>query len=40
MKYYQVEVFSQQPFSGTGLTIFTDTEDLGKAMMQTIKQEM
>jgi trans-2,3-dihydro-3-hydroxyanthranilate isomerase len=40
MKYYHVDVFSKQPYSGNGLTIFTETQDLEKSRMQTITQEM
>jgi PhzF family phenazine biosynthesis protein len=40
MKYYHVDVFSNKPFSGNGLTIFTDTNGLDKKSMQTITQEM
>jgi hypothetical protein len=35
-----VDVFSKQPYSGNGLTIFIDTPDLEKSRMQTITQEM
>jgi trans-2,3-dihydro-3-hydroxyanthranilate isomerase len=40
MKYYHVDVFSKQPYSGNGLTIFIDTPDLEKSRMQTITREM
>lgn len=40
MKYYHVDVFSKRPYSGNGLTIFTDIPDLEKSFMQTITQEM
>jgi PhzF family phenazine biosynthesis protein len=40
MKYYHVDVFSKKPYSGNGLTIFTDIPDLEKSHMQTITQEM
>ena len=40
MKYYHVDVFSKRPYSGNGLTIFTDIPDLEKSVMQTITQEM
>jgi PhzF family phenazine biosynthesis protein len=40
MKYYHVDVFSSKPYSGNGLTIFTDSKSLGKRIMQTITQEM
>jgi PhzF family phenazine biosynthesis protein len=40
MKYYHVDVFSALPYSGNGLTIFTDIADLEKSSMQTITKEM
>src|SRR5882762_5344559 len=40
MKYYHVDVFSNKPYSGNGLTIFTDAKPLEKSTMQTITQEM
>jgi PhzF family phenazine biosynthesis protein len=40
MKYYHVDVFSNKPYSGNGLTIFTETKSLDKKSMQTITQEM
>ena len=40
MKYYHVDVFSNKPFSGNGLTIFPDAEILDKKSMQTITREM
>jgi PhzF family phenazine biosynthesis protein len=40
MKYFHVDVFSDKPYSGNGLTIFTDTKDLEKSFMQTVTQEM
>jgi len=40
MKYYHVDVFSDKPYSGNGLTVFTDTKGLQKSAMQTITQEM
>jgi trans-2,3-dihydro-3-hydroxyanthranilate isomerase len=40
MKYYHVDVFSKQPYSGNGLTVFTDIPELEKSFMQTITQEM
>jgi trans-2,3-dihydro-3-hydroxyanthranilate isomerase len=40
MKYYHVDVFSKRPYSGNGLTIFTDIPDLEKSHMQAITQEM
>lgn len=40
MKYYHVDVFSERPYSGNGLTIFTDIPDLDKSFMQTITREM
>ena len=40
MKYYHVDVFSDKPYSGNGLTVFYDSQDLDKSLMQTITQEM
>jgi trans-2,3-dihydro-3-hydroxyanthranilate isomerase len=40
MKYYHVDVFSDKPFSGNGLTIFINEKSLEKSYMQTITQEM
>ncbi len=40
MKYYHVDVFSEKPFSGNGLTVFIDTKDFDKSFMQTVTQEM
>jgi trans-2,3-dihydro-3-hydroxyanthranilate isomerase len=40
MKYYHVDVFSKNKFSGNGLTIFEIEKDLNKKIMQTITQEM
>jgi len=38
--YYHVDVFSNEPFSGNGLTIFTGSEAFTKATMQKLTQEM
>jgi trans-2,3-dihydro-3-hydroxyanthranilate isomerase len=40
MKYYHVDVFSDKKFSGNGLTVFPDAENLDKNFMQLITQEM
>ena len=39
-KYYHVDVFSKNPFSGNGLTIFPDVEKLDKEIMKLLTQEM
>jgi predicted PhzF superfamily epimerase YddE/YHI9 len=38
--YYHVDVFSRQPFSGNGLTVFTEIEGFDKVTMQKLTQEM
>jgi len=38
--YYHVDVFSDRPFSGNGLTVFTEAEGLSKAAMLKLTQEM
>jgi PhzF family phenazine biosynthesis protein len=40
LPYYHVDVFSDKPFSGNGLTVFTEAESLSKAAMLTLTQEM
>ena len=40
MDYFHVDVFSNKPYSGNGLTIFIDTKDFDKDFMQTVTQEM
>ena len=40
MNYYHVDVFSNKPYSGNGLTVFTDAKDFDKAFMQTLTQEI
>nr|WP_315162754.1 PhzF family phenazine biosynthesis protein [uncultured Flavobacterium sp.] len=40
MKYYHVDVFSSKKFSGNGLTVFPNAENLDKNFMQLITQEM
>ena len=40
MKYYHVDVFSKEKFSGNGLTIFEIDKNLDKKEMQTITKEM
>lgn len=39
-EYHHVDVFSDQPLSGNGLTVFPQSEGLSKQTMQTITQEM
>jgi trans-2,3-dihydro-3-hydroxyanthranilate isomerase len=38
--YYHVDVFSENAFSGNGLTIFTDAEGFTRETMQTLTREM
>lgn len=38
--YHLVDVFSKKPFSGNGLSIFSDANKLDKKMMQRLTQEM
>jgi PhzF family phenazine biosynthesis protein len=38
--YYHVDVFTNKPLSGNGLTVFTGIEGLSKAIMQRLTQEM
>ncbi|MGZ3811457.1 MAG: PhzF family phenazine biosynthesis protein [Mucilaginibacter sp.] len=38
--YYHVDVFSDRPFSGNGLTVFTESAGLSKAAMLKLTQEM
>lgn len=40
MPYYHVDVFSDKPFSGNGLTVFTESEGLSKEAMLKLTQEM
>jgi len=40
MEYHHVDVFSDKPFFGNGLTIFINQNALEKTFMQTITQEM
>jgi PhzF family phenazine biosynthesis protein len=40
MDYFHVDVFTNKPYSGNGLTIFIDTKDLDKGFMQSVTQEM
>ncbi|MBF2709864.1 PhzF family phenazine biosynthesis protein [Flavobacterium soyangense] len=40
MDYFHVDVFSNKPYSGNGLTIFIGTKDLDKGFMQLVTQEM
>jgi trans-2,3-dihydro-3-hydroxyanthranilate isomerase len=38
--YYHVDVFSDIPLSGNGLTVFPESKGLSKSLMQSITQEM
>jgi trans-2,3-dihydro-3-hydroxyanthranilate isomerase len=38
--YYHVDVFTNKPLSGNGLTVFTEAESFSKAVMQRLTQEM
>lgn len=38
--YYHVDVFTNKPLSGNGLTIFTEAENFSKGTMQRLTQEM
>lgn len=38
--YYHVDVFTDRPFSGNGLTVFTESEGLSKTAMLKLTQEM
>lgn len=38
--YYHVDVFTDRPFSGNGLTVFTEAEGLSKTAMLKLTQEM
>src|SRR5438270_908161 len=38
--YYHVDVFTDRPFSGNGLTVFTEAESLSKTAMLKLTQEM
>lgn len=40
ISYYHVDVFSDRPLSGNGLTIFPKSEDLSRPLMQSITREM
>ena len=40
MKYYHLDVFTDKPFSGNGLTVFTDAQNFDKGLMQIVTQEM
>ena len=40
LPYYHVDVFSDRPFSGNGLTVFTESEGLTKVAMLRLTQEM
>lgn len=40
LRYRHVDVFTQEPLSGNGLTVFPDAGDLTPAAMQRITQEM
>ena len=38
--FYHVDVFSAEPFSGNGLTVFTESEAFDKEIMQNLTKEM
>jgi trans-2,3-dihydro-3-hydroxyanthranilate isomerase len=38
--FYHVDVFSAEPFSGNGLTVFTESEGFSKETMQNLTREM
>ena len=38
--FYHVDVFSAEPFSGNGLTVFTESEGFSKEAMQNLTREM
>jgi trans-2,3-dihydro-3-hydroxyanthranilate isomerase len=38
--YYHLDVFTDRPFSGNGLTVFTETEGFSKTAMLKLTQEM
>jgi PhzF family phenazine biosynthesis protein len=38
--YYHVDVFTNKPLSGNGLTVFTEAECFSKTDMQRLTQEM
>ena len=40
LRYRHVDVFSETPLSGNGLTVFTNCEGLSTEAMQKITQEM
>lgn len=40
LHYYLVDVFTNQPFGGNQLAVFTDAQDLSPVMMQAIAKEM
>jgi len=40
MQYYHLDVFTDKPFSGNGLTVFISENSLEKTFMQTVTQEM
>jgi trans-2,3-dihydro-3-hydroxyanthranilate isomerase len=40
LPYFHVDVFSDRPFSGNGLTVFTESEGLSKEAMLRLTQEM
>ncbi|MFF4016338.1 PhzF family phenazine biosynthesis protein [Streptomyces sp. NPDC001843] len=40
MRYFHVDVFSAQPYSGNSLTVFPDSTDLSGSQMARITQEM
>jgi len=40
LPYYHVDVFTDRPFSGNGLTVFTESESFSKEAMLKLTQEM
>jgi PhzF family phenazine biosynthesis protein len=40
MEYYHLDVFTDKPFSGNGLTVFINDVLMEKSFMQTVTQEM
>lgn len=40
LPYYHVDVFTDKPLSGNGLTVFTEAEGLSKTAMQRLTREM
>lgn len=40
MPYYHVDVFSDRPFSGNGLTVFSEADGMSSQLMQQLTREM